>query len=123
MTPSELRARIQRFADEVIGLCRSVPPDPLTQQLLLQLQDAATSTCANYRAACLAQSRPAFVAKLSIAVEEVDEAVGWLEHLSVQSIGPRSTVTRLLAEANELSKILCASRRTAQGNNRRRSRA
>jgi four helix bundle protein len=115
MTPHELRGRIQCFADDVIRLCRAAPHDPLTLQVLVQLQDAATSTCANYRAACLAQSRAAFVAKLSIAVEESDEAVGWLTHLSAQGIGSTGTVNALLAEATEISKILCASRRTAQG--------
>ena len=45
----------------------------------MQLQAAATSAASNYRACCRAQTRPGFVAKLSIALEEADEAVGWLE--------------------------------------------
>ena len=114
MTPQELRARIERFADDVIGLCTGTNSDPLRLQLLLQLQRAATSAASNSRAACRAQSRPAFVAKLSIALEEADEAAGWLQRLSVQRIGERAAVDRLLREANELSAILNASRRTAQ---------
>lgn len=114
MTPQDLRARIERFADEVISLCTATASDPLRLQLLLQLQRAATSVASNYRAACRAQSRPALVAKLSIALEEADEATGWLQRLSVQRIGERVAVERLLREANELSAIINASRRTAQ---------
>jgi len=114
MTPQELRARFERFADDVIGLCTGTSSDPLRLQLLLQLQRAATSAASNYRAACRAQSRPAFVAKVSIALEEADEATGWLQRLSVQRIGERAAIEQLLREANELSAILTASRRTAQ---------
>jgi four helix bundle protein len=119
MNPQQLRARLERFADDVITLCRWVPADPLQLQLLLQLQGAATSAAANYRAACRAQSRPAFVAKLSIALEEADEAEGWLRRLSHQGIGERSAVERLLSEANELCAILNASRLTARGGRNR----
>jgi four helix bundle protein len=119
MTPQELRARIDRFADQVITLCRSIPPDPLTLRLLIQLQDAASSAAANYTSTCRAQSKAAFVAKLSIALEEADESVGWLQRLSNQGIGDANTVARLLQEAGEISAILNASRQTAVGRRRR----
>jgi four helix bundle protein len=123
MTPQELRARIERFADEVITLCGEAPADALRLQLLLQLQRAATSTAANYRAACRAQSRPTFIAKLSIALEEADEAEGWLRRLAHQRQDQGEVVNRLLKEANEITAILNASRRTATtGGRSRRSR-
>jgi four helix bundle protein len=79
----------------------------------LQLHDAGTSVAANYRACCRAQTRAGFIAKLSIALEEADECVGWLDKLAVtrQAEGPE--VKRLLQEASELVAILAASRRTA----------
>ena len=120
MTPQELRARIDRFADQVITLCRTARSDPLTLRLLIQLQDAATSTAANYTSACRAQSRAAFVAKLSIALEEADESVGWLQRLSNHRIGDAEAVTRLLREAGEIAAILNASRTTTGGRRRRR---
>jgi four helix bundle protein len=92
MTPKELIARIERFADAVIALCRAIPHDPLTIRLLTQLQDAATSTAANYRAACRAGSKAAFVSKLSIALEEADEAAGWLQRLANISRQSRRSV-------------------------------
>ena len=119
MTPQELRTRLDRFADQVIALCRAVPHDPLTVRLLIQLQDAATSAAANYTSACRAQSKAAFVAKLSIALEEADESVGWLQRLSNRGIGDPTTVGGLLQEATELSAILNASRQTATGRRKR----
>jgi len=119
MTPQELRTRIDRLADQVITLCRSTAPEPLTLRLLVQLQDAATSAAANYTSACRAQSKAAFVAKLSIALEEADEAVGWLQRLSNHGIGDAAAVAKLPQEAGEISAILNASRQTASGRRRR----
>jgi four helix bundle protein len=119
MTPQELRTRIHGFADEVITLCRTTPHDQLTLRLLVQLQDAGTSAAANYASACRAQSKAAFVAKLSIALEEADESVGWLQRLSTHGIGDPNVVARLLQEAGEISAILNASRQTAIGRRRR----
>ncbi|MEZ5288160.1 MAG: four helix bundle protein [Vicinamibacterales bacterium] len=119
MTPGELRTRIDRFADDTIALCRVTASDPLILRLLVQLQDAAASTAANYRAACRAQSKAAFVAKLSIALEEADESVGWLQRLSRQQIGAPADVERLPEESTEIAAILSASRQTAQGRRRR----
>jgi four helix bundle protein len=119
VTPQELRARIHQFADDVITLCRQTASNPLNLPLLLQLQDSATSASSNYRAACRAQSRPAFIAKLSIALEEADEAAGWLKHLLHQRIGDGASVERLLQEALEIVAILSASRMTAKGERRR----
>lgn len=115
MTPQELRARFDRFADEVIRLCRREATDPLRTRLLEQLQDAATSAAANYRAACRAQTKPAFIAKLSITLEETDEAGGWLQRLSNAGLGDPTTVADLLQEAGELAAIINASRETARG--------
>jgi len=121
MTPKDLIARIERFADAVIALCRAIPHDPLTIRLLTQLQDAATSTASNYRAACRAGSKAAFVSKLSIALEEADEAAGWLQRVENNRLAPAKEVGRLLQEANEISAILNASRETATGRRRRQA--
>ena len=89
MTPQELRDRTHRFSVDIINFCRGeLPADTLKLRILTQLQDAGTSTASNYRAACRAQSRAAFVAKLSIALEEADECVGWLDNLAEAKLGP-----------------------------------
>ena len=116
MTPQELRDRTDRFSVDIITLCRSLlPVDPLMLRLLGQLQDSGTSMASNYHAACRAQSRAQFVAKLSIAVEEADECVGWLHKLVASRIVPADRVASLQQEASELLAILAASRKTASG--------
>lgn len=66
MTPQEMRDRTDRFSVAIIQFCRSkMPCDVLMLRILGQLQDAATSVASNYHAACRAQSRAQFVAKLS----------------------------------------------------------
>jgi four helix bundle protein len=116
MTPQEMRDRTDRFSVSIIEFCRSkIPCDVLMLRLLTQLQDAATSVASNYHAACRAQSRAQFVAKLSIAVEEADECVGWLHKLSAARLASLSELAPLHQEASELTAILAASRKTASG--------
>jgi len=79
----------------------------------VQFYKAATSTWSNYRAAQRARSRAEFIAKLGIAVEESDEAVGWLEFM--RDGGIRSDAD-LLAEAQEICAMLTASLTRARGN-------
>ena len=74
----------------------------------------ATSVAANYRAACLAQSKPAFVTKLSIVLEEADESAFWLEFIMEEELLAASLLTPLHAEAGELTRIFAASRKTAK---------
>lgn len=113
MTPQELRDRADRFADRIIAFCRTLPPDALSQRIAAQLQDAGTSTAANYHAACRARSRAAFVAKLSIVVEEADESLYWLHRLQKAGLADEDGVESLRQEASELVAIFVASQRTA----------
>jgi four helix bundle protein len=115
MTPQELRQRLDRFADDIISLGRTLDAERASRQIASQLHDAGTSVAANYRAACRAQSRAAFIAKLSVALEESDEALFWLHRLSNQGFGDRAVVEKLFQEANEITAILNASRKTARG--------
>ena len=75
---------------------------------------SAFSAAANYRAACIAQSRPAFVAKLSIEFEEIDESSFWLENIIDIELIPKKRVLFLHQESIELAKILAAGRKSSQ---------
>jgi four helix bundle protein len=118
MTPDELRARTDKFSVDIINFCRTLPPDPFTRRLALQLHDAGTSVASNYHAACRAQTRAQFIAKLSISLEEADECVGWLHKLAVTKQANGTLIDALRQEATELVAILSASRKTAMGRRR-----
>jgi four helix bundle protein len=113
MTPDQMRARTDKFSVDIINFCRSLPPDPFTRKIALQLHDAGTSVASNYHAACRAQSRAMFIAKLSISLEEADECVGWLHKLAATQQASGRVLAALQQEASELVAILSASRKTA----------
>jgi four helix bundle protein len=70
---------------------------------------------ANYRASCRARSQAEFVAKIGTVEEESDETALWLELLVESGIMPAKKLSALLDEANELTAIMAASRKTASG--------
>jgi four helix bundle protein len=116
MTPDQLKARTKKFAVDAIRFAKSIPRDPINDEIASQLTDAATSVAAHYRAVCRARSRADFINKLSGAIEEADESALWLEVLSESGICPASTTTPLWREADELTRILVRSRVTARTN-------
>ena len=113
MTPEELKTRTKSLALRVIRLARTLPRDPAGRTVANQIVRSATSVGANYRAACRAQSRATFSAKLAIAEEEADETMYWLEILSESGLVKPERLTELMKETREIVAIITASRRTA----------
>jgi four helix bundle protein len=74
----------------------------------------STGAAANYRAACIAQSRAAFVAKLSIVIEEVDESCFWMEFIIDEELLAKERVAPLLDEGYELRRIFTSARHTTR---------
>lgn len=81
MTKNELIKRTKEFAHRCIKLATSLPNTYLGNHIKGQLIRCGTSVAANYRAACVAHSKAAFVAKLSIVIEEADESEFWMEFI------------------------------------------
>ena len=118
----ELQARTQRFATAVIKFCEGVPRNTATQTITEQLIDSAGSTDSNYRATCRARSPDEFIAKIGVAAEEADESKGWLELLVSSNQVTGDEARGLIQEANELTAIFVASRKTAQRHKEERER-
>ena len=70
----------------------------------------------NYRAACRARSRKEFIAKLGVAIEELDESVFWIEFAADARLVTQIEVGSLSKEFGEILAILNASRATAKRN-------
>ena len=115
MTPIELKARTKAFALRVIKLVDALPATTVGRALGRQLVRSGTSVAANYRTACRARGRPEFIAKIGVVEEEADETMLWLELLGESGTMPTDQVAALLREANELTAIMAASRKTAKG--------
>ncbi len=113
--PEDLRARTKRFALRIIKLFRALPRSDETRILGKQVLRSGTSVAANYRALCRARSKAEFIAKMGVVIEEADETVFWLELLVESGIVPEAKLDNLIKEANELTAIFVASRKTATG--------
>ncbi len=74
-----LKERSMSFAVSMLRLMDTLPRKPAADAIARQLAKCATSVAANYRSVCTARSRPDFVSKLCIVVEEAEESVYWLE--------------------------------------------
>ena len=65
----KLKTRTKRFAVDIIKFCDSLTESKASSVVTYQLVKSATSTGANYSAACRARSKAEFFSKLSISVE------------------------------------------------------
>ncbi len=82
----KLLKRTNDFAHNAVSLALTLPNNYLANHIKNQLIRSSTSVGANYRAACLAQSKKRFSAKLSIVIEEVDESAFWIEFAQVKKL-------------------------------------
>jgi four helix bundle protein len=106
--------RTTKFAHDCVNLAMLFRKDKLGYHIQNQLIRCSTSVASNYRAANLAQSKAAFVAKLSIVIEEADESSFWLEFGQFQGVIKSDETNRLIQEANELALIFISSRKSIQ---------
>jgi len=109
-----LKNRTKEFALWIIRVIRSLQPGPEERIIGHQLLRSGMSVAANYRAVCRARSRPEFLAKLAIVIEEADESEFWLELLVDSGLVRESKLKELKSEANQLVAIFNASRTTAK---------
>lgn len=114
MDQIELKKRTKEFAHRCVKLCSVLEKTGLGKHICNQLIRSSTSVAANYRAACIAQSKAGFISKLSIVIEEADESFFWLEFIIDESLFDKDKVSSLMKEAGELTAIFIATRKTAQ---------
>lgn len=116
MSKAELLARTKTFGLRILNLVDHLPRTMSGRAIGSQLVRSGTSVGANYRAACRSRSRAEFAAKLGIVAEEADETVYWLEMLRDAKLIPKGKLSELLKEANELTAIFTAGRRSSSRN-------
>jgi len=114
MNETELKQRTKAFALRAMKLVGALPETTAGRVIGKQLIRSATSVGANYRAACRGRSKAEFVAKLGIVIEESDERGYWMELIVDGELLPKERVELLMDEANQLTAIMVASRKSAQ---------
>lgn len=113
MDDRELKRRTHVFALRVIKMIESLSNTTTGHVIAKQIVRCATSVGANYRAACRGRSKAEFLSKLQTVIEEADETCYWLELIIEGELLPQSRIEDLLDEANQITAIMIASRKTA----------
>lgn len=114
-----LKERTRKFAVDIILFCNSLKTSKASSVITYQLVKSATSTGANYRAACRARSKPEFFSKICIVVEEADESEYWLEIINEANLSDdKDQLMRLIKEANEITKIVTKAKNSTYKNNK-----
>jgi four helix bundle protein len=116
MNKEELKQRTKEFGLQTIKLIEQLPNSRTANMIGNQLLRSATSVGANYRAACRGRSKPDFISKIGIAVEEADESLYWLEIFHESGLIPKEEMALLMQEGNEIIAILTATIKTARNN-------
>ncbi len=113
----KLKKRTRKFAVDIIKFCNSLKKWQTSSVITYQIVKAATSTGANYRAACRARSKAEFFSKICIVVEEIDESEYWLEIIDEAKLSnDEEELIRLTNESNEITKIMTSAKNSTYGN-------
>lgn len=116
-TNHTLQSRTFDFAVAVFKSIQGASCDDAGRIIRNQLIRSSASAAANYRGACRGRSRPEFIAKLGVALEEADESLFWLEFIvATRVFDPTTELQSLRTEANELVAILATSQKNARAN-------
>ena len=113
---SEMKKKTKQFAIDIIKFCDSLKSCKASSVITYQLVKSATSTGANYRAACRARSKNEFFSKICIVVEESDESEYWLEIIKEANLSKDERETeRLMNEISEVIKIMSKAKNSTYG--------
>lgn len=114
-----LQVRTRKFALAIIRLCEALPRGKTSDIIAKQLIRCGCSVGANYRAACRGRSKPDFISKLGIVLEEIDESVYWLGLLLEANLITKDKGDAAIKEADEIIAMVVTSMKTAKANLKR----
>ena len=117
MNKKELQDRLKTFAIAIVRFAETLPDTPGLRTVKNQIVRSATSTAANYRAACRGKSTADYISKMGTVEEELDETEFWLEFTVGLSNDYRGEVAPLWKEGDELLAIIVSSIVSTKKNN------
>ena len=110
----QLEERLIEFAVRLIRLSGELPKSPAGRHISLQILRSGTAPAPNYAEARGAESRADFVHKLGIVQKELNETAVWLRILLKIVAEKPESIVAILAENQELARIIGASVKTAK---------
>jgi four helix bundle protein len=109
-----LRARVKKFAADVLKFARTLPRNPTSDIVARQLARAGTGISSNYHSCGRARSRAEFVARLAVVVDEADESHHWLSLMREAGLASQEALEPLIRESGELRAIFSAALATSR---------
>jgi len=113
--PHALQKRLISFASEIVRISAELPKTQQAGHIAKQVLRSGTAVAANYAEARGAESRSDFIHKLRIVLKELNETAVWLQLIMEGSLLRSDKIVAVVAENEELCRILAASIRTAGG--------
>ena len=113
--PQALQKRLSSHAAVLMHISSRLPPTPQATHISRQLLRSGTAAAANYGEARGAESRSDFIHKLRIVLKELNETSVWLQLIVESSYLEPENMVPVVAENEELCRIIAASIKTAGG--------
>src|SRR5438128_567364 len=107
-----LQRRLVLFAAEILHISSTLPQSWQAGHIAKQLLRSGTAAAANYGEARGAESRADFIHKLRIVLKELNETAVWLQLIVESSLLSRNKMIAIIAENQELCRIIGASIKT-----------
>ena len=113
--PQALQQRLISLAAVLLDISSKLPPTIQANHISKQLLRSGTAAAANYGEARGAESRSDFIHKLRIVLKELNETAVWLQLIAAGALLPPEKISPIIAENEELCRIIAASIKTAGG--------
>ena len=111
---NDLEKRLISFAAAIVALSSKLPKNPQGRHISSQILRSGTAAAANYGEARGAESRADFIHKLKVVFKELNETTIWLELIGESSLLSAENIVAIVAENQELCRIVAASIKTAR---------
>ncbi len=109
MDKKELQERLKNYAIDIVKFVESLPDSAGMRTIKNQIVRSASSSAANYRAACRGRSKAEYIAKMGIVEEELDETLFWLEFTEGLNRSYEDRIKPLHFEGDQLLRIIVSS--------------
>ncbi len=110
-----LQQRLVGFAAEIVQISAKLPKTMQGTHIAKQILRSGTAAAANYGEARGAESRSDFIHKLRIVLKELNDTGIWLDLIVASSLASQDKYMGIVAENQELCRIIAASIKTAGG--------
>ena len=113
--PRDLQVRLISHASMTLNISSKLPKTQQANHVSRQVMRCGTAAAANYAEARGAESRPDFIHKLRIVLKELNETAVWLQLIAENAMLAAEKLRPIIAENEELCRIIAASIKTAGG--------